>query len=83
MKVRGLFDRHNYGELTYIAHNCEGQNKNKIVLGFLMWLAEVKLFPKVSICFLARGYTKNSADRLFNLLKLDYHKKCIHIQTVS
>ena len=41
LKLRDLFDRPNYGELIYIADNCAGQNKNKIALRFLMWLAEV------------------------------------------
>ena len=36
LKRRGWFNRPNYCELTYIADNCGGQNKNKIVVHFLI-----------------------------------------------
>ena len=75
LKRRGFFDRPNYGELTYIADNCGGQNKNKIVVRFLMWLVENKVFPRVRLFFLVKGHTKNAADRMFNLLKNSYHNK--------
>jgi hypothetical protein len=39
-----------------------------------MWLVENKISPVVQIFFLVKGHTKNSADRLFNLIKLRYHK---------
>ena len=75
LKRRGWLSRPNYGRLTYIADNCGGQNKNKIVIRFLMWwLVENRIFPVVQIFFLVKGHTKNSADRLFNLVKLRYHK---------
>ena len=78
LKLRGLLNQPNHGELVYIADNCGGQNKNKIVIRFLMWLAEMAFFPKVSIQFLIKGHTKNAADRHFNLLKLEYHKRNIY-----
>ena len=78
LKKRGWLNGQNYGELTYIADNCGGQNKNKIVVRFLMWLVENKVFPKVTLCFLVKGHTKNAADRMFNLLKLSYHAKDIY-----
>jgi len=74
LKKRGCFNGPNYGELTYIADNCAGQNKNKVVVRFLMWLVENKIFPKVTIFFLVKGHTKNAADRMFNLLKYAYHR---------
>ena len=36
-----------------------------------------KYFKKVQIIFLVAGHTKNTADRLFNLLKIDYRKENI------
>ena len=67
----------NYGELTYIADNCGGQNKNMWVVRFLIWLAEAKIFPKITLLFLVKGHTKNSDDCMFNLLKLTYHSRDI------
>ena len=61
-----------------MADNCGGQNKNKVVIRFLMWLVEVKIFPVVQIFFLVKGHTKNSADRMFNLLKRGYHRRNIY-----
>jgi hypothetical protein len=78
LKLRGCFRAPNFGELTYIADNCGGQNKNKVVIRFLMWLVENRIFPQVKIHFLVKGHTKNAADRMFNLLKLSYHKKNIY-----
>ena len=75
LKRRGWLGRPNFGELTYIADNCGGQNKNKVVIRFLMWLVECNLFPRVRIFFLVKGHTKNAADRMFNLLKHHYHRK--------
>ena len=44
-----------------------------------MWfLVESGFFPEVKIVFLVKGHTKNAADRLFNLLKLIYHRKNIY-----
>ena len=50
-KVRGYFDAPNYGDITIIADNCGGQNKNKVVVRFLMWLVETKIFPMVQLIF--------------------------------
>ena len=72
---RGFFNSPNFGELTIVADNCGGQNKNKIVVRFLMWMVETGIFPKVTLLFLVKGHTKNACDRLFNLVKLDYHRR--------
>ena len=40
-----------------------------------MWLVENKIFPRVKIFFLVKGHTKNAADRMFNLLKHQYHRR--------
>ena len=77
LKRRGWLQVPNLSELTYIADNCGGQNKNKVVVRFLMWLVENKIFPRVKIFFLVKGHTKNAADRMFNLLKHQYHRRNI------
>ncbi len=74
LKRRGWLNGPNYCELTYIADNCGGQNKNKIVAQFLMRLVESNIFPRVRIFFLVKCHTKNAADRMFNLLKFHYHR---------
>ena len=76
-KARGYFNQRNYGSLTIIADNCAGQNKNKHVVRFLMSLVELKWFPQITLIFLIKGHTKNACDRLFNLVKLNYHRKNI------
>lgn len=75
---RGFFNSRQYGDLTIIADNCGGQNKNKVVVRFFMWLMETKVFPRVRLFFLIKGHTKNACDRLFNLVKLDYHRKNVY-----
>ena len=76
-KNRQWFQRPNLGGLFIIANNCGGQNKNKHVVWFLMWLVEAGHFPKATLLFLVKGHTKNVCDRLFNLVKLNYSKKDI------
>ena len=75
-KNRGFLKQH-YGSLTIIADNCRGQNKNKHVVCFLMWMVEMVFFPKITLFFLVKGHTKNACNQMFNLLKLSYHHKDI------
>ena len=65
-------------ELNVIYDNCSGQNKNNTVLRYLLWLVELGYFRRVNFIFLIVGHTKNSADRLFNALKLDYRKQNVY-----
>jgi hypothetical protein len=65
-------------ELNIIFDNCSGQNKNNTVLKLLLWLVEMGYFKRVNFVFLVVGHTKNSADRLFNALKLDYRNQNIY-----
>ena len=43
-----------------------------------MWLVETKVFPKIKKIFLVKGRTKNACNRLFKLVKLDYHRKFVY-----
>lgn len=65
------------GHLVLIADNCTGQNKNRMVLRYLVYLVETRQFKRVTLSFLVAGHTKNPCDRLFNLLKKDYRQKNI------
>lgn len=51
------------------ADNCGGQNKNKAMIMFCMWLHEAGWVTKVTLLFLVKGHTKNDGDKYFNLLK--------------
>ena len=62
------------GELNIIFDNCTGQNKNNAVLKMMVWLTEMGYFKQVNFIFLVVGHTKNAADRLFNLVKMQYRK---------
>ena len=56
--------------------NCSGQNKKKMVIRLAPYYLTMKqYFEHVSILFLVAGHTKNTTDRLFNLLKKDYRSQ--------
>lgn len=62
-------------QLSIIMDNCGGQNKNNNVLRLALYLVELQYFQVVQFVFYVRGHTKNDCDRLFNQLKLRWHKK--------
>ena len=45
--------------LVIAADNCSGQNKNKAMLMFCMWLVEAGYVDEVTLLFLVKGHTKN------------------------
>ena len=65
-------------ELNFVFDNCGGQNKNRMVLRFMVMLAKLNAALVVRAIFLIKGHTKNDCDRMFNLLKLDYRKLNIY-----
>ena len=77
---RGFFDRGEDGEelapfesLTICADNCGGQNKNHTVIRLLNWMVEAGYVKEARLLFFVKGHTKNSCDRMFNILKKEYH----------
>ena len=64
--------------LVLVCDNCPGQNKNRMVIRFIVWLVEKGYFQTVSLLFLVVGHTKNPCDRLFNLLKAGYRNRNIY-----
>ena len=64
-------------DLSIIIDNFSGQNKNNYVLRLPAYLTMNKHFERVQILLLIAGHTKNTADRLFNLLKIDYRKESL------
>ena len=79
LSEKGYLDGTIRFDLSIIQDNCLGQNKNNYVLRLLAYLTMNKYFKTVRIVFLVAGHTKNTADRLFNLLKLDYRKENIFL----
>ena len=79
LMLKGLLRENDCGgELNNVFDNCSGQNKNNTVLRLLVWLTEMGYFKKVNFVFLIVGHTKNAADRIFNLLKLDYRSSNLY-----
>ena len=75
----GILDVENpIGELNWRFENCPGQNKNRMVVLFFVYLFKRVLFKKVNLIFLVKGHTMNICDRILNLLKLVYHNRHIH-----
>ena len=63
---------------SLIMDNCGGQNKNRMVIRFLLLLTEIGVFRQINLLFLVRGHTKNACDRMFMLLKQNFHKRNIY-----
>ena len=61
-------------ELNIVMDNCGGQNKNGTVLKMAAYFVEHGWFKSVNMIFLVKGHTKNDCDRMFNLLKMKWHK---------
>ena len=74
---KGYLDDTTQFDLSIIMDDCFSQNKNNYVLRLPAYLTMNNYFEKVQIVLLVTGHTKNTADRLFNLLKLDYRKEII------
>jgi hypothetical protein len=73
LKHMGILDETKIGgHLVIIFDNCVGQNKNNTVIKLVSYLTEMGYFNKVTFVFLIVGHTKNTADRMFNLLKINY-----------
>jgi len=82
LKMKGLLNKDDpIGELTFSFDNCAGQNKNRMVLGFFAWLVEEGYVLKANVLFLVRGHTKNTCDRLFNILKKHYRRQNVYATT--
>jgi hypothetical protein len=60
-------------KLNVAMDNCGGQNKNNVVLRLAPYLIEMGYLKTVVFAFYVRGHTKNSCDRIFNQMKLEYH----------
>jgi hypothetical protein len=74
---RGMLQRYSPAErLTIII--CGGQNKNNHVPRLTAYLVEMKYFRNVEFVSYVWGHTTNACDRLFNQMKIRFHKDQMH-----
>ena len=66
-----FFEVHGLGEKDVHLHadNCGGQNKNNIMVGYLLWRVLTGLHNNITLSFMIAGHTKFSPDWCFGLLK--------------
>jgi hypothetical protein len=64
-------------KLRIAMDSCGGQNKNNVVLHLALSLVDMRYFLTVEFVLYIHGHTKNACDRMFNQIKLKYHKKDI------
>jgi len=66
-----FFEVHRLGETTAHLHadNCTGQNKNRFMINYLMWMCLTGLHEEIKISLLLVGHTKFAPDWCFGLLK--------------
>ena len=69
-----FFEVHGLGERDVHLHadNCGGQNKNNIMVGYLLWRVLTGLHRSITLSFMIAGHTKFSPDWCFGLLKKRY-----------
>ena len=80
LKRKGLCnDNDPVKEIILVFDNCApaGQNKNRMVLKFLLVIVQRGWANLARAVFLIKGHTKNDCNRTFNLMKIDYRKKDI------
>lgn len=64
-----------FTHLRLHADNCSGQNKNRFVLFFILYLAMSGRFKSVQLCFMIPGHTKNVCDGSFGHVKRKYRSE--------
>ena len=66
-----FLENHGVGEshLKLHADNCVAQNKNNILMQYLMWRTMIGKNELVQISFMIVGHTKFAPDRFFGLIK--------------
>ena len=75
-----FFHHHGLGETTAHLHadNCSGQNKNRYMMGYLMWRVLTGLDKEITISFLPVGHTKFAPDWCFGLFKQRFRRMKIN-----
>ena len=71
-----FFENYGLGEIDVHLHadNCSGQNKNNVMLQYLLWRVLSGRHQSVTLSFLITGHTKFSPDGSFGLIKRRFRK---------
>ena len=71
-----FFAHHGLGEKKVHLHanNCGGQNKNAIMVHYLLWRVMTNQHSEITLSFMIPGHTKFSPDWCFGLLKKRYRR---------
>ena len=71
-----FFENHGLGEERVHLHadNCGGQNKNAIMVQYLLWRVMTGQHKEITLSFMIPGHTKFSPDWCFGLLKIKYRR---------
>ena len=56
------------------ADNCSGQNKNYLMIQYLLWRVQTNRHSNITLSFLVTGHTKFSPDWCFGLFKRLYRR---------
>lgn len=77
--IHHYLENFGYGEKELIlnADNCDGQNKNNIVIRYLCWRVITNLHNKIDYDFMLVGHTKLSPDRCFGKIKQNFQKRYV------
>ena len=68
---------HRVKHLYLHADNCVGQNKNNMVVQYLVWRVLAGLNESIELSFMLVGHTKFAPDRFFGLFKRLYRKSAV------
>lgn len=77
LQTHGLKEKH----LCLHADNCVGQNKNNMVVQYLVWRVIAGLNETVELSFMLVGHTKFAPDRFFGLFKRLYRVSLVDTMT--
>ena len=71
-----FFAHHGLGEEAVHLHadNCGGQNKNAMMVQYLLWRVMTGQHKQITLSFMIPGHTKFSPDWCFGLLKKKYRR---------
>ncbi|XP_056003731.1 uncharacterized protein LOC125678765 [Ostrea edulis] len=80
------FQNYSMGEKCAVLHcdNCPGQNKNRYVIGYLLWRVMIGLYRAIELHMQIPGHTKCQVDAGFAQIKKKYRRSdCDTLQHVA
>jgi hypothetical protein len=69
-----IMNKHRWPMRLHIhTDNCSGQNKNNMMVHFLMWAVQMSMLHDCCISFMLPGHTKFAPDAYFGMFKSRYY----------